>query len=92
MPRVKGYYECKQVGDFFFTEENVAGKIRLSFMCPCGCGILAGVTVRSDGKQIEGAWGWNKDFEKPTTTPSIFIEPSGNHWHGYLTDGIFKSV
>lgn len=91
MPQVENYDKCTKVGDYFFSAPNDKGEIRLSFLCPCGCGILAGVKVRADGQQVDGAWGWNKDREKPTTTPSIFIEPQSNHWHGYLTDGVFKA-
>lgn len=88
MAKVNNYEECKKVGDWFFTPA-VEGVRRLSFLCPCGCGSLAGIKVRDDGTQADHAWGWNRDEEKPTCTPSIAI--NGNEWHGYLTDGIFKS-
>ena len=89
MPKVADYYACKQVGDFFFTPPNEKGERILSFRCPCGCNALAAVKVRVDGTQTDGAWGWNKDEEKPTVTPSIRI--NNTEWHGYLTDGVFKS-
>ena len=90
--RVADYDACTEPGDFYFTPPNPhdGGMRRLSFRCPCGCGTLAGIRVRDDGQRTEPAWGWNRDEEKPTATPSIRIGP-GEHWHGYLTDGVFKS-
>ena len=88
--RVSGFDECKNPGDFFFTEPNEAegGARRLSFLCPCGCGDLCGIRVNDDGSQEHYAWSWNLDKDKPTTHPSINI--NNGHWHGYLTDGVFK--
>lgn len=85
--RVADYDHAKNAGDYFLSNENDAGEIRLSFICPCGCGVLAGIKVRRDGQQIGGAWGWNGDVDRPTTTPSINID--NGHWHGYLTNGEF---
>ena len=89
--RVADYGACEQVGDFFITEKNEheEGCRRLSFLCPCGCGDLCGIRIRDDGAHTGGAWGWNRDEEKPTCTPSINI--NNGHWHGYLTDGEFRS-
>lgn len=88
---VANYDACKEPGDFYFSPPNPAenGMRLLSFLCPCGCGELCGIRVRDDGQNIDGAWGWNKDEEKPTTTPSIAINQ--NHWHGYLKNGVFES-
>lgn len=87
--RVVGFDEAKNPGDFFFTEPNPHedGMMRLSFICPCGCGDLCGIRVREDGQHTAAAWGWDKDRDKPTCKPSIAI--NGEHWHGYLTDGEF---
>lgn len=89
--RVNGFDECKNPGDFWLCGPNPAedGMRRISFMCPCGCGDICGIRVRNDGVQDGKAWGWNKDDNKPTCTPSINI--NNGHWHGYLTDGVFKS-
>lgn len=89
--RVADFDACKNPGDFFITspDQNDKNRRRLSFLCPCGCGALAGVRVRDDGQEVDGAWGWNRDEDRPSTTPSILIMP--DHWHGYLTDGVFKS-
>ncbi len=89
--RVADFEHCERAGDFYIMPPSDAegGMMRLSFLCPCGCGDLCGIRIRSDGVQDGKAWGWNLDREKPTTTPSIAV--NGNHWHGYLTDGVFRS-
>lgn len=93
--RVPDFDHCKESGDFFLTSPNPAeaGCRRLSFRCPCGCGDLCGIRVRDDGQQTSGVWGWNRDEEKPSATPSIRIGDGrgGEHWHGHLTNGEFVS-
>jgi hypothetical protein len=88
--RVANFDACESPGDFFLTESNPhdSGMRRLSFLCPCGGGHLAGVRIRADGQNDGQAWGWNKNEDKPTVTPSIAVNQC---WHGYLTDGVFKS-
>lgn len=67
---------------------------RLMWWCP-GCEDYHGVPValeRDPGR----AWGWNGDREKPTLTPSVFVnKPGATHHvpslpscHVYLTDGV----
>ncbi len=89
--RVAGFDECKQPGDFYITapNEHEGGMRRLSFRCPCGCGDLCVIRIREDGQHDAQAWGWDKNEDCPTTTPSINI--SGGHWHGYLRAGVFES-
>jgi len=92
--RVADYDSAKNPGDYFIAQRCQAEpKRRLSFLCPCGCGSLYGISIRDDGQQIDGAWAWNKDEDKPTTTPSIMCYGPGmsSHWHGYLTNGEFAS-
>lgn len=62
----------------------------LEFTCPCGCGTTHCIPL-CEGEKIAHAWLWNGNKEKPTLTPSIFCQTPCK-WHGYLTDGIFKSV
>ena len=73
--RVSGFDEAKQPGDFWITPPNSAegGARRLTFLCPCGCGTLAGIKVRDDGAKQEGAWGWDRNETAPTTDPSINV-------------------
>ena len=93
--RVADYDACKKPGDFFLTAPNHAegGARRLSFLCPCGCGDLAGIRIRDDGQQTSAVWGWDRNEDSPTCTPSIRIGngQGGDHWHGYLTNGEFVS-
>jgi len=88
---VEDYEHAENPGDYFVTQPNKheGGARRLSFLCPCGCHLLCGIKIRDDGQNIDGAWGWNRDENKPTCTPSIDI--NRGHWHGYLTDGEFRS-
>lgn len=87
--RVEGFEQLKNPGDgyWYFATDNHAMPDRLTFLCPCGCGSVAGVRVAG-----EHAWRWNCDLDKPTTQPSILVNKTdGCGWHGYLTDGVFKS-
>jgi hypothetical protein len=89
--KVADFESCLNPGDFFITPPNPheGGDRRLSFICPCGkCGALCGIRIRDDGQRVNGAWGWNRDEEKPTLAPSINI--NNEHWHGYLINGIFR--
>jgi hypothetical protein len=82
--RVNAYEDLQKPGDGYW---DAVPPTRLHFLCPCGCGSLAGITVSG-----EYPWQWNGDLEKPTATPSILInKDSGCAWHGHLTDGVFKS-
>lgn len=58
------------------------------FQCPCGCGSVGGVKVAG-----EGAWQWNGSRDKPTVRPSVLLhgEDGSPHWHGWLTDGVWRS-
>ena len=87
--KVADFDHAERPGDYFITEPNQHedGARRLSFLCPCGCGDLAGIRIRDDGQQINGAWAWDRNEDKPTCTPSILINKG--HWHGYLTAGVF---
>lgn len=83
---VPSYYEAKNPGDFFYVISELGHyRTHLHFRCPCGCGIMAGVSLLP---AIENGWLWNCNVEKPTITPSIDI--NRGHWHGYLTAGIFE--
>jgi hypothetical protein len=85
--RVANFSAVEHAGDYFLTPVNATGVRRLSFLCPCGCGMLCGINVgEKDGAKV---WGWNGDEDRPTATPSININMG--HWHGYLTAGVFRS-
>lgn len=74
--------------------ESEAG---ILFGCPCGCGSLMGVGFDTHESQ-RPRWHWDGNRESPTLTPSILIyqlndkaERIGEHWHGFLTAGEFRS-
>lgn len=67
------------------------------FGCPCGCGQMKAVAFRSHNDR-RPLWAWDGNRESPTLTPSILIyqmndagEKTGEHWHGFLTAGEFRS-
>jgi hypothetical protein len=69
----------------------------LMFGCPCGCGALNAVHLKRYGSN-HPVWQWDGNRETPTLTPSILIyqlndkaERIGEHWHGFLTAGVFRS-
>lgn len=76
----------KQPGDFKWSGIDEDGSLpgRLMFVCPCGCGIICGVTLKP---RVPNGWEWNMNYDKPTLKPSILI--NDGHWHGWLTDGVF---
>lgn len=57
----------------------------LLFVCPCGCGMVRSVPVSGPRK-----WQWDGNKEKPTLTPSILIIGECG-WHGFLTNGEFRT-
>lgn len=70
------------------TKFNLSTDGRLIFYCS-GCEYCHGVPVKSDRYSN---WNWNGDLEKPTLTPSIFVNrgrecPELHACHSYLTDG-----
>jgi len=58
----------------------------LLFICPCGGARIRSVPVRGDRK-----WDWNGNETLPTLTPSILIVGECR-WHGYLTNGEWRTV
>lgn len=70
----------------FYTVADHDGPAGFNFRCPCGCDAVRGVSVRP------GGWTWNGSREKPTVRPSVVLSThDGLHWHGYLTDGVWRS-
>lgn len=57
------------------------------FQCPCGCRSVGGVKV------APGGWTWNGSRDKPTVRPSVLLHDvdGAPHWHGWLTDGVWRS-
>lgn len=83
-------------GAFEFYSRGDEESAGILFMCPCGCGQMHAIGF---GKSERPSWGWNGEREKPTVTPSVLIyqmekgtgKRIGEHWHGWLTDGVWRS-
>lgn len=93
---VKGVLDADWTEDGIVNSKHPPGSIEwltdasgqvttLGFVCPCGCQSV--VTIPVFGHR---AWNWNQDKEKPTLTPSI-LRRSGCRWHGWLTNGEFRT-
>ena len=100
---VDNFSELEDRGDvppgYFQFCSAYAGEpdVGLLFGCPCGCGEVSFVHIKPnpDGHPT---WNWNGNREAPTLTPSILMHQMddqgnkvGEHWHGFLTAGEFKS-
>lgn len=64
------------------------GTMRLTFVCPGGCGDVGGCRCAQKKPGDKPSWEWNGSLDKPTLKPSIRSLECG--WHGYLTDGVFQ--
>lgn len=84
----------------FYSSSGVGPRAGILFGCPCGCGEMMSVAIKPS--PIVGSkrpvWQWDGNEELPTLSPSINIlqldqagNRTGEHWHGYLTAGVFKS-
>jgi len=65
----------------------------IQFWCP-GCEVKHSVTVEHPDNPSQCAWGFNKDYDKPTFTPSIKTtlpptveDGTSKICHLFLTDG-----
>lgn len=84
----------------FYVSRDVADGTEpagILFGCPCGCGAMNSVAFRAS-RAGRPSWNWDGNREKPTLSPSINIlqfdeagNRTGEHWHGWLRDGVFQS-
>lgn len=96
-----GESDTVNAGDFHFAVAHSAPDgppVSLLFGCPCGCGALNAVSIAPREGSRRPVWQWDGNEATPTLTPSILIhqlneraEIVGEHWHGYLTEGVFRS-
>lgn len=77
--QVPGAFEYYKSGDRY-----PAGMI---YSCPCGCGARGALRFRPS-EPAHPSWEWNGNLDKPTLTPSVHHV---GHWHGWLTDGVWRS-
>ncbi len=82
-------------GAFEFYSDSAGADAGIIFKCPCGCGSGSAMNFRA---QERPAWSWDGNREQPTATPSMLIHQVdasgaviGEHWHGYLTAGEWRS-
>ena len=75
-----------QPGAIEFRELN--GQVKgIAFRCPCGCGFESYLPIGRD----EQGWEWNGSREFASIKPSIPQIGLPCKWHGFLTDGEFRS-
>jgi hypothetical protein len=86
-----------RAGEWNFYGTQDTDRHGILFGCPCGCGELKSVAFKASRPE-RPCWTWDNNEVKPTLTPSILIYQmndqgvkAGEHWHGYLTNGVFKS-
>jgi hypothetical protein len=60
----------------------------LQFMCPCGCGMVGGLSVAVDGQAGPQRWKISGPREAPTLEPSIQMM-GACRWHGHLKEGVY---
>ena len=78
-------------GDFILITNQAGEVVGMVEKCPCGCGELGSISFDVPSRTGCGPkWKWNGNRDKPTLTPSI-KRTVGCLWHGYLTDGVFRS-
>ena len=76
-------------GGFRVSPADDDGEQGFWYSCPCGCGRKGLLTVGKGFKPEDGpSWNWNGSLDKPTLTPSVHHV---GHWHGWLTDGVWRS-
>ena len=80
-------------GSFRISPPDADGEQSFWYCCPCGCGRIAPLTVGNGFKPSKASpddatWKWNGSLEAPTLHPSVHHI---GHWHGWLTDGVWRS-
>ena len=77
-------------GSYHVVPGDTRGEWFFWYCCPCGCGLIAPITVGANFKPPQRpSWNWNVSTTEPTLTPSVHHK---GHWHGWLTDGYWRSV
>lgn len=80
----------------YYVREQGGPPAGMLFGCPCGCGEMHSIGFRPAETQ-RPSWEFNGSETAPTLTPSVNIlqfndagVQIGEHWHGWLTDGVWK--
>ena len=78
-----------------FQEGRMPGAVHLRgdplwYTCPCGCTANGALRVGNGFKPSEQpSWAWNGSLEAPELSPSVHHV---GHWHGWLQNGVWRSV
>jgi len=76
-------------GAYKFFSSGDRDKAGMIYVCPCGCGRQGALRFRPHPSP---SWEWDGNEEAPTLKPSVHDMPDGKtHWHGWLTNGEWKS-
>lgn len=103
--RVSGNEQLQNPGDYYFDLDPVGECHYIFIFCPCGkCDRTYRMQLPvNTGIKQDRAWLWDGNEDCPTLTPSILrrvdtqenteYEIKGHKcdWHGYLTQGVFRS-
>lgn len=69
--------------------------MRIQYVCPCGCSDWRQVSVSVAKPPPAHHWAWDGNEDRPTLNPSILHivnKPGDCGWHGYLTEGVWRTV
>lgn len=89
--RVADIEEDGTPGAFEYYASGANDPAGLLYNCPCGCGRQGVLRFRFPGGN-RPSWEWNGDRDKPSLQPSVHDQPDGKtHWHGWLTDGVWRA-
>ena len=77
-------------GSFLIVSQRDLPGLWFCSICPCGCGKYSALAIgKGEKPKAKPSWSWDGDEDRPTLKPSI---NHVDHWHGWLTGGIWKSV
>jgi hypothetical protein len=78
-------------GSIWISEAGPGEQAALWFFCPCGCDMLARITVgyRFKPQTAVASWWWDGSRAAPTLRPSVNQQLCG--WHGWLRDGYWEA-
>ena len=89
---VKGLNKKLPAGSIQWSLPSEDGKHRsMLYVCPCGCQQVRSIPIKPPSAD---GWNWNQNEIHPTLTPSILhvaVHPGDCKWHGFLTNGEWKT-
>ena len=57
--------DCEIPGAYCWTSQGDRPRTGLLYICPCGCGVLGGLAIRTI-EDSHPSWSWDGNVEKPT--------------------------